>query len=303
MSSNAHFQIIYDGPALETHEMDVRELAPALLAVSDLLEEANAVVNNSTTKVAVRVNGSFKTGSFGIDLTVVQGVYQQIVQLLISEEVQAAASLLGFLGFFGVDGPGVIQVIQWMRNRPIQKVDQTTDGMVSITIEGEMITIEKKVFELLFNFKIRQALEKIVYQPLSREGITSFKVRSKDKNNPFIIDKNDAELFKSPKQQEQLIAKTETITSLQVVSISFQEDNKWRFTDGSSTFFAVMKDEIFSDRVQHSLENFAKDDILKVKLVSYQYETATGLKTEYEVIEVLEHRRPGTQMKIPFEGQ
>jgi len=38
MSSAKHFRITYDGPALASHEMDVRELAPALLAMSDLLK-------------------------------------------------------------------------------------------------------------------------------------------------------------------------------------------------------------------------------------------------------------------------
>lgn len=32
MNSSVHFSIRYDGPALSNHQMDVRELAPALIA-------------------------------------------------------------------------------------------------------------------------------------------------------------------------------------------------------------------------------------------------------------------------------
>ena len=37
--SHANFHIVYDGPALAGNEMDVRELAPALLALGDVLAD------------------------------------------------------------------------------------------------------------------------------------------------------------------------------------------------------------------------------------------------------------------------
>ena len=35
----AQFQIVYDGPALDNHEMDVYDLAPALMAIGGLMEK------------------------------------------------------------------------------------------------------------------------------------------------------------------------------------------------------------------------------------------------------------------------
>ena len=39
------FYVIYDGWALEHHLMDVRDLAPAMIAVNDLLSNANKALN------------------------------------------------------------------------------------------------------------------------------------------------------------------------------------------------------------------------------------------------------------------
>lgn len=38
--SREHFHLVYDGPALAENRMDVRTLAPALLAMGDLVERA-----------------------------------------------------------------------------------------------------------------------------------------------------------------------------------------------------------------------------------------------------------------------
>lgn len=120
MSATAHFSIKYDGPALATHQMDVRELAPALIALSELLEQANKTAYPDAPEVRVNVRGNFKGGSFGVDLIAVQSVAQQMVSLFSGSEATAAANLFGILGgigLVGTGGAGVIGVIKWLRGR------------------------------------------------------------------------------------------------------------------------------------------------------------------------------------------
>lgn len=44
-----------------------------------------------------------------------------------------------------------------------------------------------------------------------------------------------------------------------------------------------------------------KDDIYKVKLREKQWISDTGIKSEYEIVEVINHRSAAKQIKLPFE--
>jgi hypothetical protein len=66
--SHANFQIVYDVPALDNHEMDVNDLAPALLAIGGLMEEVGNALQGDKFKITVSVKGSFKTGCFGVEM-------------------------------------------------------------------------------------------------------------------------------------------------------------------------------------------------------------------------------------------
>lgn len=45
MSRHVKTTIRYDGPALSEHDMDVQDLAPALLALADIIQIANRKFN------------------------------------------------------------------------------------------------------------------------------------------------------------------------------------------------------------------------------------------------------------------
>ncbi len=55
----SRFRVTYDGPALESSEMDVRELAPALLAFGDLLDASTRALCGAQVRPQVNVRGGF----------------------------------------------------------------------------------------------------------------------------------------------------------------------------------------------------------------------------------------------------
>lgn len=307
--SKATFHVLYDGPALANHEMNVRDLAPALLALGQLLEETNAAVNDGKAKVSVQVRASFKTGCFGIELEVVQSLIQQIHLAFSTESVANAKSLLEWIGLIwdtaaktaGTIG-SLIVFLKWLKGRTIKKVVLLDNGNVRVVLDDDAVEAESTVIALFRQAKLRQALEDVL-QPLERDGIEEFAVTDQKQTERFLtVSKQELRYFTAPDEQPEMLAEDEVVMNLQLVNVAFREDNKWRFSDGNSTFYAQVEDVDFLNKVQ-SNEPFARGDILKARLRRIQSLSGETMKTEYIVLTVLEHRRSGVQLPMQFEHE
>ena len=74
------------------------------------------------------------------------------------------------------------------------------------------------------------------------------------------------------------------------MSLAFKEGNRWRLTDGQNTFSVQVNDEDFLRRVDANQVSFAKGDVLICKLRTKQWQVEDGVRSEYELVEVVEHR-------------
>ncbi len=291
--------ILYDGPALREHRMEVRDLAPALLAMGELLDVANEVLNGPKTRINVQVAASFKAGSFGVEFEV-GSLVQQALQLVGMDGI-SAKQILEWLGLAGKGAGGVlglIGLIKWLRGRSIKKVEVLDNGKVRILVDAQAIEVEGKVLELYRNFRIRKALEDVV-KPLEREGIDSFAASSDPEQGFEVIEKREAYLFQKPSSVDEMVSNQELVRNLQLVTVAFKDDNKWRFTDGQSSFFAPILDARFVEQINNNTP-VSKGDVLKARIRERQWLRGEELRTEYEVLEVMEHRRGGQQIVLPL---
>lgn len=301
MKKTASFYIVYDGPALENNEMDVRDLAPALLSISDTFEEANRVLNKNKASIAVNIRASFKTGCFGIEMSVVQNVYEATRSLFTGDDITAALNILQALGFTTGSGFGVLKILKWLNNRKIKTIEPTNNKKVKIiTEDDDHIETENAVIELMKNFKIRESIKKAIAGPLENPGIKTFAIKHKaeDPDDFIIIAAEEISILDVPDVEEELIEDKTYETTLQALSVAFLEDNKWRFSDGDIKFFAEIADVDFIKQVQDNEIAFRKDDLLKVKIHKKQWLTEKGLKSEYKIIKIIEHKSAAIQLKL-----
>lgn len=298
MSAAVHFSIKYDGPALASHQMDVRELAPALIALSALLEQANKTAFPDSNEVRVNVQGNFKGGSFGVDLIAIQSMAEQVISIFSGREAGAASNLFGILGGVGfvatTAGGGLIGVIKWLKGRKPS----------SIRFEGDRTIFEIKHEERIESFEVdliagrlyqnrivRQSLAKVV-KPLEREGIDYFACGHEGKSQ-VVVTKSEAPLFELAASEEDVVSDTVSEgVLLQIESAVFKDGNKWRLNDGATSFFAEIADEAFLHRIDSGTERFGKGDVLVVDLRRIQSVTDNGLKLEYVIQKVRDHKAP-----------
>jgi len=298
MADSVHFSVRYDGPALSNHTMDVRELAPALLALAHLVEEANKVALPDAAEVRLSVEGNFKSGSFGIDLVAIQSVAEQVISLLAGHGVTATANLITLLNALGFlrgneTCVGLIALIKRLRGRKPATIRQEGDRVLitcNDTQTTETIEVDLLTGKLYQSRVVRQNLEKSL-KPLAREGVDFFAV-GQDGQAHTVVTAQELEMFTAAAEDEETVSDdVSRNVLLQIESTVFKEGNKWRFSDGGLAFHAEIADEAFLAKVNAG-ERFGKLDVLRVDLQRIQSITDSGLKIRHVITRVHEHREP-----------
>ena len=291
-------QLIYDGDALSNHEINPKELSVALLGIDALLHEANLTLNKNKAKIQVKVKASFETGCFKINFTVVQSVLDKAKELFSSVDATAITNALTIAGALY----GLVGLLKFLRGLRPEKIHQNNDGTFTVWKSNKNLKVEESVIKLYKNYKLRQAFEQVV-SPLEKEGVDDCAFKIGNKTEDYCqIKKEEALYFKVPSLKEIPLGGVTFDTSINIINLSFKGENKWYVNDGQSSFHVLVEDENFLRKIDESIEEFSKADILRVRLrrEQFQLEETGKLKTEFFIEEVLEHRKPPNQTSLNF---
>ena len=287
------FTITYDGPDVEAGRMDAQVLGSAMLSMSQLIESSAALTFGSSTRVDVEVAADFKRGSFsfGVVTSANLDIGRQILQSI------NMGHLLAILGITG--GGGLIALIKWLKGRQPRSVEPAPDGtnVRVTTADGDSTVVNGQTIVLANNSTVRVHLDGVV-TPLKRDGITEFR-SGRGTNAETVIHEDEVELFEPPPIKGEKLQDKVSPEIVQIESISFLPDRKWRFRLADGTGFYSTLDDDFAKRVLHHSVLFGAGDALEVDLRTIVVRDETGnLRAEREIVRVLRHLPAPKQLSL-----
>lgn len=102
--------IRYDGPDLAEHEMNVDELAPALLALASLIQSANHKFNGDRSAVRVVVNADIEQKCFQLKIKLVQDILQHAKSFL-DGDMATIKEICEWVGIVGGSGFSLFKLL------------------------------------------------------------------------------------------------------------------------------------------------------------------------------------------------
>lgn len=291
--------IRYDGPALAGHRMDVADLAPALLGLSELCKIANAKFNGDNAAVKVLIGADQEHQCFQFRVDVVQTLWQHAQSLIEQKDIKSAKDILEWLGLVGttLGAPiGLFKLLKKILGKAVtEEKFYSKDGrnIVQLNIVGNDNTVitYQETYELMADAAVIGNAKKVL-QPVTREGYdkVEFEVESgiverfsKDEA-AHIVD------HESAPAEEAMFGEPQTITAFVRVYAPVYDSgaDRWRFVyNEAHPYMDISGTTIGADAVRRG--GALLDDLYKVKLEIQQVKSAEGkISAKYKITEVLE---------------
>ncbi len=272
----------YHGDPVKAGRMDSYEVAAYIVAFSDFLGLVSRKTYGEKIEIKTEIQG-FRKGSFDIDFAFRLGV---VTAMLLSQTPLSAKDFIELIR-------ECIKVWLHLSGKPPKTMLQDPNNKNCLHIEnqtGQVVYATINVTNIITDLRAGEAAQQFIKKPLE-EGLSHIRINSKAGGEVAKIEKKDAPSFvpiiverPSPLEQEMQM-------TLLIESPVFKERNKWRFSDGQSSFYADIDDEEFLKKVDAG-ERFGKGDQLVARVRFVQSGTFGSLKLDRIITKVLEHQTP-----------
>ena len=273
----------YIGPALDLGRMDVYEASANMIAFSEFMVIAVKVTYGDSADAKAEVAG-FDRGSFQTDLIFsVGGTAATIFSALTPQQLWHVVK-------------GSFALWKHLRGSPPAHIEHNEQSVSVTNNNGQIIQVRIESLNLVLSEKACEAAERFVKQGLDHEGYDSLSIQTDNNQEGATVFKNEAEFFVPVSKASQLSDNTVQMTVV-IVAAVFQDGNKWRFSDGSSSFSAAILDGDFLQTVNNGVR-FGKGDVLVVDMRIVQIRSGLKVSVDRSIMKVIRHLTPQEQTSI-----
>lgn len=269
----------YSGPAVEAGLMDVYDATANMIAFSEFVVAAAKATYGEEARARAEVAG-FGRGSFVTDLVI--NVSGPIATLLTAGTMKELFRTIN----------EAVKLWKHLGGVPPQKSERGQNNTINVTNNnGQILTVNTQSVSLVFQEKASEAAQRFIHDALGKQGMDSVSVDAEHEQGVeriIEVSQREASAFVPVAPEVPLFDNT-IKTALIIEAPVFKDGNKWRFSDGSSSFHADIADADFISRVNNG-EAFAKGDSLIVEMRIQQNRQGERLVTEKTILKVIEHR-------------
>ncbi|MCF7746885.1 hypothetical protein GLP43_04795 [Sulfitobacter sp. M39] len=304
--TKARFEIAFEGDPFDDGEIDVRDLAPTLLAFGNVVQAANKALNGDRADARLKVAATDQ-GSFVAALTMDVGWLTDMLDAVNAhpQRVVAADKLMDLLikagGIVSGGAVGLFTAIKVLRGKRPEKVEPLGDGTTQITINHTTFVVDDRTVALLQDLPTREAVEDLGAKAARVDGLDSLRIGVDSGGFDAVrLSRSDLQALKVPPEPDEPDTEvTHRDAWLKIVSVHFRDGYKWRFSDGGErAFTAEMEDADFQNKVQEGLVTLNANDAIRCRLREEQSLSASSLLKIVYVEEVLEYRPGARQMSL-----
>ena len=229
------FFIEFNGPAFEHHNIPAAALAQSLLALDGLARRSAEAAYGKDADIKVNVKGSFRLGSFIVDMLVEHGP-------LIATGAGAVTILTGIVGLG-----------KWAFGKKVREVQRLENGRVHVENEtGEVAVYNQCTVNIYNSARTRDQLSRLT-QTLDMEGVESISIGGNgDGSQTESISREERRFFR--REDGLVLTDNETESVLEVISPMLNgAPEGWRFSEGEDgmEFTATVEDEDFLAAVRN----------------------------------------------------
>lgn len=274
----------YRGPALDAGRMDVYQASTNMIAFSEFMVAAVKSTYGDSAEAKAEVAG-FEHGSFVTDIVIsVGGGAATIFTALTPQQLWGVVR-------------DAFALWKHLKGSPPTSVVHHDHSVQVGNNSGTILTVHTDALTLVMSPKGVETVEKFIRQPMEQDGYDTLQILPDDEESSLVsVTKQESGYFVGVAKELQLSDNVNRM-SVFIVAAVFQDGNKWRFSDGGSTFNAAILDGDFLGLINRG-ERFGKGDVLDVDMQIVQTRTGMKVNVERSVVKVHRHLSPQEQSSL-----